>query len=225
MPRRSANFDCAMALIGYETPLLSDALERIGRMGALLGVRPLSVRPRRIAGRAVTIGLAPADGSTPTSHFGARAVDAAGRGDVLVVANDGRVDVASWGGLLSVAAAARGVEGVVVDGACRDVEELSTLPLEVFCRGVTTVTARGRLVERSFGEAVTIGGVTVAPGDWVVGDASGVVVLPAGEVERIVETAHSLARREAEMRRALASGRPAVEVLDRRYETLLEDEA
>ena len=107
---------------------VSDALERTGHPHAVVGLHPVTAS-RAIVGRAVTVRLGPAEGTQPTRHLCTAAVDASGPGDVIVIANDGRVDCASWGGLLSKAASLRGVEGVVIDGACRDVPEAVELEL------------------------------------------------------------------------------------------------
>ena len=201
---------------------LSDALESVQGAGIALGLRALSTRPRRIAGPAITVELGPFEAGVAQAHLGAQAIDSARKGDVIVVANAGRLDVAAWGGLLSAGAEARSVEAVVIDGACRDADDLWDLELEVFCKGVTPLTARGRVTQRSFNQPVCISGVKVSPGDWVVGDASGVVIVPAGRVEAVLSAAQRLALREVDLRRAILAGEPVSEVLDTSYETLLE---
>ena len=154
-------------------------------------------------------------------HLGARAIDAAGAGDVIVVANDGRLDAAAWGGLLSAGAAVRGIQAVVIDGACRDVEEQRDLDVEIFCKGVVPATARGRFAERSWGGPIMISGVPVDAGDWVVGDATGIVIVPAGRVEAVIAAAAHLARREAGLRQAILARQLVSEVLDASYESLI----
>ena len=221
--RDAADATAASELVRFDTSLLSDALEIVGTPGAAVGLRALVERPRRIAGRAATVELAPAGVAAPEVHLGCRAIDVASPGEVIVVANGGRLDAAAWGGLLSLAASVRSVAGVVVDGVCRDAEEPWDLDLEVFARGVTPVTARRRVVERSFGEPVSVAGVTVRPGDWVIADATGVVFLPADRLAELLPVARELARREAAMRAALLAGEPASVVLDRGYEALFDD--
>lgn len=212
----------AGALLRFDTGVLSDAVERVHGPAVPLGIRSLCPKPRRIAGRAVTVRLGPPRREAPVVHLGARAIDSARAGDVMVIANDGRLDAAVWGGLLSAGAALRGVAGIVIDGACRDVDELLDLELEVFSKGIVPLTARGRVVEHSFGEAVMVSGVCVRPGDWVIGDASGVVIVPAGEVESVVSVAREIALCESALHRAIVAGRPVSEVLDATYESLLE---
>ena len=211
------------ALRGFDSCLLSDALESIGAFGAVGGIAP--VWPcDRIIGRAVTVRLRrlePGEAPAPGPHLGARAIEASAPGDVIVVAHDGRSDSAGWGGLLSAAAAAAGVSGVVVDGACRDVDDAHALGFPVYARSATPVTARGRTVEADTGSPVQIGPVTVHPGDLVVADGSGVVVVPRDRVDTVVARADALFRREAELLAALRLGVPPAQVLDGNYDTML----
>ncbi len=205
---------------------LSDAMDSLGITGVVDGLRPLW-EGARVAGRAVTMklgeGRAPA--GAPVVHLGARAVGLAGPGRVIVVDNDGRDTMGSWGGLLSAAALAQGVEGVVTDGACRDVDEARDLRFPVFARGGAVRTARARVHEVSANQPVSLAGTTVEPGDYVVGDGSGIVVIPAAEVGRVVAKAEQLLAREQVMLEALRSGVPAVEVLDGTYENALDPSA
>jgi regulator of RNase E activity RraA len=123
--------DLIKRLRRLDTCAVSDALDRLGHRGVVLGLRPISVR-RRIAGRAVTVRLErntpelmaelAAQGAKPR-HLCTAAVDASGPDDIIVIANGGRPDAAGWGGNLSLGAQVRGIEGVVVDGAVRDADE------------------------------------------------------------------------------------------------------
>lgn len=201
---------------------LSDAMDSLGIDGVVDGLAPLW-EGAKVAGRAVTMRLAegPAPATSTPVHLGARAVGQAGPGRVIVVDNAGRATMGSWGGLLSSAAVAQGVEGVITDGACRDVDEARELAFPVFARGGAVRTARARIHEVSTGEPVSLAGVKVSPGDYVAADGSGVVVIPAGEAEKVVAQAESLLAREQTMLAALRSGVPAVEVLDGTYENAL----
>ena len=97
---------------------ISDALNRLGLKGAALGLAQLSTT-RRIVGRVVTVQLGPDDGRASKRHLCTAAVESSGAGDVIVIAHHGRVDAAGWGGILSLAASVRQMEGAVIDGACR----------------------------------------------------------------------------------------------------------
>ena len=202
-----------------DTCVVSDALDQLKLPGTVIGIRAVSV-PRRIAGRAVTVQLTKANGQAPRRHLCTAAVDASGPGDVIVVAHEGRVDVAGWGGILSLGATTREIEGVVIDGACRDIDESTELALPIYARATVPVTARGRIVEKSWNEPIKVGGVTVAPGDLVVADGSGVVFVAAGQAQAVIGVAETIARREAAMAEAVREGQPLAEVMNRSYEQL-----
>jgi 4-hydroxy-4-methyl-2-oxoglutarate aldolase len=209
-------------LRALDTCAVSDALDKHGLSGVADGLRSLAAR-RPVAGRAVTVLLGPPTAGSPAlpqRHLGTAAVDTSGPDDVVVVAHQGRTDCAGWGGLLSRAAAARGIEGVVVDGAARDLAEAAGAGLPVFARASTPVTARGRAVELSWNSQVELAGIPVAPGDLVLGDAGGVVIVPAARAEEILATAERIAATEAAMAAAIESGAPVAEVMGKTYEEL-----
>jgi regulator of RNase E activity RraA len=202
-------------------------MDQLGLAGVARGLRGLTVA-RRVTGPVRTVALGPADGGgtgrTPAAagrHLGTAAIEAAQPGDVIVVAAGGRVDAAGWGGVLSLAATMRGVSGVIVDGACRDVDESATLDLPVYALAGVPTTARGRQVEVGWNTPVDIAGVTVSPGDLVVADGSGVVFLPAGRADDVIAAAERIAAREAAMADRLRAGEPASAVLSADYEEML----
>lgn len=201
---------------------LSDAMDSLGLEGVVDGLGPLW-EGAKVVGLAVTMRLAegPAPATSTPVHLGARAVGLAGPGRVIVVDNGGRDAMGSWGGLLCAAAVAQGVNGVITDGACRDVDEARELRFPVFARRGAVRTARARVHEVSTGEPVALAGVRVHPDDVVAADGSGIVVIPAAEAERVVEKAEQLMARERTMLAALRSGVPAVDVLDGTYENAL----
>lgn len=206
-------------LRGLDTCAVSDALDQLKIHGAVTGLRAVSVM-RRIAGRVVTVELAKANGLKPKRHLCTAAVDASGRGDVIVVAHGGRLDVAGWGGILSLGATRREVEGVIIDGACRDVDESVELNLPIYARAAVPITARGRIVETSWNESIKVDGLTVSPGDLVLADGSGVVFLPAARAEAILDVAEQISAREAAMADAVRAGKPLAEVMNSSYEDL-----
>jgi regulator of RNase E activity RraA len=220
--------DLVSRLRALDSCAVSDALDRHGLPCAVSGLRPLAAQ-RPTAGRAVTVLLgvpaaapAPSPGA-PKRHLSTAAVDASGPGDVIVVAHQGRTDCAGWGGLLSRAAVIRGIDGVVVDGVARDLAEAAAVGLPVFASGSTAVTARGRAAEVCWGEPVEFAGVPVAPGDLVLADAGGVVVIPSAHAETVLATAERIAATEAAMAAALDAGRPVSEVMGATYEELTDD--
>lgn len=209
-------------LRALDTCAVSDALDSLGLDGVIDGVAPLW-EGARAAGRAVTMQLAEgtAPEGQPKVHLGVRAIMTASPGDVIVVANDGRTGMGSWGGLLSVAAKQRGVAGVVTDGASRDVDEARELRFPVFSRASAARTARGRVYERSCNEPVRIGSLTVRSGDLVLADGTAVVVIAAGEAAAVLDAAEQVAARESAMADEITGGADLPGVLGIRYEDML----
>jgi regulator of RNase E activity RraA len=202
---------------------MSDALDAFGLPGAALGLHSVTGR-HKLAGRAVTIDLVEAGQVASPRHLGTAAIDASGPGEVIVVAHHGRPHVSGWGGVLSTGARQAGVEGVVVDGAVRDVDEATDLGLPVFALTGVPVTARGRVVERAWNVDVEIAGVAVSPGDYVLADGSGVVFVPADRIEDVLAKAETVAAKERAMVAKVREGLPMVDVMGADYENLLKDE-
>ena len=203
---------------------VSDALDKLGLTGAVAGIHRVST-DRRISGRVVTVKLVkdePGDGR-PVSvrHLGTTAIEAAQAGDVIVVEQRSGVDAAGWGGTLSLGASLRGVAGVIIDGPARDVDESRQHDFPVFSRSHTSRTARGRLVEAATNLPVTVGDITVAPGDYVVADGSAVVFVTANEIARVLDAAETIAAREKAMADSLRQGTPISQVMGKSYETML----
>jgi 4-hydroxy-4-methyl-2-oxoglutarate aldolase len=216
--------DALLRLADLDACAVSDAMDALGLPGALSGLFPIW-EGARFVGRAIPMQLAegPAPAGGPRVHLGARAIDRGGPGDVIVVANEERVAMGAWGGLLSRAAARNGINGVVVDGACRDVDEARELGFGVHARSGVVATARGRVHEVSVGEPVEIGGVTVRAGDLVIADGSGVVVVPGERAGDVLDAAEKIAAREALMIADLDAGAAAVDVLGTDYEAMLHE--
>jgi regulator of RNase E activity RraA len=209
---------------------VSDALDRLGLTGVVLGLRPMGPR-RKIAGHAVTVRLETATEQLKTAiaargerprHLCTAAVDSSGPGDVIVVANGGRSDAAGWGGTLSLGAKTRGIEGVVVDGACRDVDEAIEHDFAIYASYAVPLTARGRIMETAWNVPVAFGELTVSPGDLVIADSSGVVFVPSARALEVIQAAEEIVERERAMAEAARARRPMSEVMGANYEQLLE---
>jgi len=200
---------------------LSDACDRLGLDDRVVtGLAPLT-GAAQVAGRVVTVELGPWTGGGEGPHLCAAATDASSADDVIVVAHHGRTDCAGWGGNLSRAARARGAAATIVDGAARDIDESRVVGHPVFALAATPRTARGRTEEVAWGGAVTIGGVAVDHGDYVVADSTGIVFVPAARIDEVLAAAEAIAAREAAMAAALDAGQPVSDVMGRDYETML----
>jgi 4-hydroxy-4-methyl-2-oxoglutarate aldolase len=202
---------------------ISDALDQLGLPLSVIGLHPLS-RRGRIAGKVITVKLA-AGKQTPAAeirHLGTTAISRAEPGDVIVIEQRTGIECAGWGGILSNAAKLKGVAGVIVDGMARDIDEAADIGFSIYARGGTARTARGRVHEASTGETIMVGETSVASGDYVVADSSGVAFIPADRLNDVLDAAEIITRKEAAMTKSVLSGRPVIAVMDGDYEHLLE---
>ncbi|KEP75913.1 methyltransferase [Microbacterium sp. SUBG005] len=176
----------------YAAATIGDAMERFG---VARGLSPLW-EGAVVSGPAATVLTRPGDNKGVHAAF-----EQVRAGEILVV--DGGADDtrALIGELVAEKAKALGVAGIVLDGAARDAVELREVGVPVFARAVTPAgpwkTGPYRL-----GGVVTLGGVPVAPGDWIVGDADGVAVVPRARIDEVTAAADALVRGEADRREA-----------------------
>jgi 4-hydroxy-4-methyl-2-oxoglutarate aldolase len=205
------------------TSNLSDALDRLGiAHQAVAGILPQWGRTK-VIGRAVTIRMTAAGAVPSSAHLGVDAIAASEPGDVIVVDNRGDLHNNCWGEILSMGARQKGVSGVVVDGAVRDVDACESFGFAVHARGTVPTTARGRIVQEAWNVPVRLGNAAVRPGDVVVADINGVVVIPIEKLDVVLLSAISISATETAMLAALRAGQSLVDV-DRQfsYETMLQ---
>jgi 4-hydroxy-4-methyl-2-oxoglutarate aldolase len=182
------------------TPNIGDAMHGITVVDS--GIRPVWDGPRFL-GPATTVVLSPGDGL-----MARKAIDLAQPGDVLVMNSFGATERAVLGGSVAIAAARRGIVGVVIDGAVRDVGEIAEVGLPVMAR---SVTPRSGSTPHGWGEVnvpVAIGGVVVGAGDIVVGDREGIVVVPAEHAAQVLATYQKVAEKKGrpeQMRERIAA--------------------
>jgi regulator of RNase E activity RraA len=213
------------ALRGLDSCAVSDALDTLGLPGAVTALSPRWASGTVLAGRVRTVTAAPKAAVGPATHIATPLVAVAEPDDVVVIDNHGRVDVSCWGGLLAEAAVQRGIAGVIVDGACRDVQESAALGLPVYARAAVPVSARGRIVQQSMDERIQVSGVSVASRDYVIADVNGVVFVAADQAERVIRLAQRIADREARMAEAVRAGRDVSEVMhDSQFPTVTAEE-
>jgi 4-hydroxy-4-methyl-2-oxoglutarate aldolase len=203
---------------------ISDSLDKLGLTGAVTGLSSLSTS-RRISGRVITVRLVDARlvsvSGGPVPHLGARAIERAQAGDVVVIEQRTGIIAGAWGGILSTAAKLRGMAGVICDGLVRDVDEARGLEFPIYARGATALTARGRVAELETGGSVRIGEIAVCNGDYVIADATAVVFIAAAQISTVLNMAEEIAAREAAMSRALMEGVPVTHVMGTHYEEML----
>jgi regulator of RNase E activity RraA len=200
---------------------VSDALDSLNLKGATWGVRPQWSCPK-IAGRAVTMKIKPAGLQQPTQHLGTAPIEAAQPGDIIVIDNGGKLEFSCWGGLLALSAKLKGVSGVVIDGASRDIDEARELEFPVYARGVVPMTARGRVMQESYNQEIQFAGVQCHPGDLVLADGSGVIIIAKEKENEVVSAAEAIYAKEQEMAAGIRKGYSGLEMLEKLgYEQML----
>lgn len=182
----------AHPLAAYSTATVSDALDRLGRPGSMLGLAPL-FDGARLCGRAFTVRYVAA--GSPPGTVGDYLDDVA-PGEVVVLDNGGRVDCTVWGDILTAMAADRKVAGTVIDGVCRDVQRALGIGYPVYSRGRFMRTGKDRVEVSDVGRPVTISGVNVRAGDLLLGDADGVVAVPREIEDEVAAISAQIAARE-----------------------------
>ncbi len=189
--------------MAVSTPNISDAMHR---KGVMHGIKPLFDNIK-LVGTAVVVQTFEGDWAKPVE-----ATDVAKEGDVIVV-YAGSKQVAIWGELASWSCKQRGIAGIVIDGAVRDVAEIRRLRFPVFAKYVVPNAGE----PKGFGElnaAITCGGQGVGPGDWIIGDDNGVVVVPKARAYEIAMRAKEVWKSEERVREEIKRGKTLSQVLD-----------
>ncbi|WP_202319089.1 3-hexulose-6-phosphate synthase [Archaeoglobus neptunius] len=184
MERKTLDEEIRRLLMEVSTPNVSDAMHRARAMN---GVYPL-VRGKKVVGKAVTVSTMDGDWAKTVE-----AINVAGEGDVLVIKCSGDT-AAVWGELATRSCLNRKIAGVIIDGAVRDVDDIRDLGYPVFAR--KEVPNAGE--PKGFGEInvkIICGGIEVNPGDWIIADDNGVMVIPK-------RRAYEIARRALEVKKS-----------------------
>lgn len=196
------------------TPLVSDCIEELalGPRAAAPGLVPFHRDDLQVAvGRAHTCQVRRTDQHVEIDGLLAM-VDATPPRSVVVMATDEDVRGALWGGLMTAAVVSRGGTGAIVDGGIRDLHQVVPLGLPVFARYRSPLDIRGRAEVVSHGRPVEFRGITVTPGELVIADANGVVVVPSGREHDVLERCEARLPNEVETQDGLSAGRSARDV-------------
>jgi 4-hydroxy-4-methyl-2-oxoglutarate aldolase len=174
--------------------------EAQGGTGALhSAIKPLHPS-MTLAGPALTVDCKPAD-NLAIQH----AVTVAQPGDVLVVDAKAFTEAGPWGDILTLYAQQAGIAGLVIDGSVRDSRAIVEMSFPVFSRGIS-IKGTGKFQPGSINTTIMCGGVIINPGDIVVGDADGVVVVPAQDLDRVIDLSEAREHKEERFRHALREG-------------------
>ncbi len=180
------------------------------------GVMDSQIKPAfrsKVTGQAVTVQLSVGDLVDPL-----KALEMGQPGDVIVVDAGGDLNTSVCGGLMGGLAQNRGIRGMIVDGAGRDTDELEEINWPIWTRAITPrgthTMFSGRKEELSINVPISCGGVAVNPGDFIVADLMGVVVVPQGIAEEVVRLAQEQADREVATREWVAQGKTVEDLLN-----------
>lgn len=197
-------------LLKLRTAILSDALGKTGAMDHDMHAYSAACR---MAGPAITLRIHTAD----ILMIG-KALGLCPKGSVLVIDGQGELNTALWGGATTLSARLAGLAGVVIDGAIRDVAAIGRERIPIFARAVVP-NAGGAEYAGEMDVPIQCGGVVVHPGDWVVGDEDGVVVIPQSRLPAVMDAGRRLAEVEKQIDRQIRLGKKLSSIL--RYDELL----
>lgn len=193
--------------------VIADCLDRGSLRNQVLAphIRPISPR-MRVAGYAATVHCVEVDAAPASREDWYRnelaSVDSLQPGDVVVVST---CRGSYWGELLATASTYRGARGVVADAYTRDTLALTEMGFPTFAAGIHCADSLGRIDVDEYGTPIVCGGVHVAPGDLVLGDHDGVVIVPSAHASEIIAAAEEKASGEDHVRTKLAEGMPVSE--------------
>ncbi len=180
--------------------------EALGKQGNL----PSAIKPiaagMKVCGPAYTVKTMPRDNIL--LH---RAYAYAKPGDVIIVNCSEFYEAGYWGDLMSLGAKTKGINGVVIDGCVRDADDIEAMGFNVFSRGLC-ILGTSNYGDGFLNEPITIGDVLINPGDIIVGDRDGVVVVPATKIEEVIEKATAREAKEENTRRQLREGKTSIEI-------------
>jgi 3-hexulose-6-phosphate synthase/6-phospho-3-hexuloisomerase len=202
--KKSAEEEIRSMLMQVSSSNISDAMHRKGAMSGIISI----CGNVKMAGKAVTVQTLAGDWAKPVE-----AIDVARKNDVIVINNDGAVHIAPWGELATLSCMKKGLSGVVIDGAIRDVDDIRMMKFPVFARAIVPNAGE----PKGFGEInaeIQCGGQYVCPGDWIVGDESGVVVIPGGRAYEIARRALEVRKSEERIREEIRRGSTLSEVAE-----------
>lgn len=199
--RRSLEDEMISIFKEVSTSNISDAMHRKGAMREIFPINS----GKKMVGTAITVQTFPGDWAKTVE-----AIDLAGPGNVIVIYN-GSKHIAPWGGLATLSCKVKGIEGVVIDGAIRDADEIRALDYPIFASAIVPNAGDPKGMGEINAE-ITCGGQAVKPGDYIVGDDSGVVVIPKERAYEIARRAKEVEKGERRLYEEISRGRTLSQV-------------
>lgn len=199
-----------------EAASVSDAIEQLLHEKRYMSHRMRAIFPTKFAGTAVTVLLKPEENHDPNALSGMlQAIDSGGSGSVYVMTVEGGADIAGMGGLMGTAMSARGYAGAVIDGGVRDIPQLKRVQFPVYALGPVPSTSVGHYRFAGSNIPIVCDGVRVEPGDVIVADQDGVVVVPKLHAADVLVKAQALDNSEHSMYPFIEKYRSIVEAVQK----------
>lgn len=192
-----------LQLAQFSTATLHEALGKTGNLPS--AIKPISPG-MTVCGPAYTVQTMPRDNKI--IH---RAYAYAQPGDVLVVHCSDYYEAGYWGDLMSLGAITRGLAGLVIDACVRDADDIEAMGFPVFSRGLC-IRGTSSIEGGTLNEPIAIGGIIIHPGDIIVGDRDGVVVVPKDRIGEAIEKAQAREAREEGIREQLRQGKTSIQI-------------
>lgn len=185
-----------------DTTCVSDAMDKIGIECSAYGVKPIRFG-EKICGRAFTVHYMPCGAAKGTvGDF----LDDVAPGQVIVIDNAGRDNCTVWGDIMAKTAKKMGIAGTVIDGVCRDIPAVLECGYPIFSKGYYMRTGKDRVYVDAVNVPVTLSDIQVRPGDIILGDDTGVVVVPQERAEEVAAIAEGIDQKEQEILELVAQG-------------------
>jgi len=185
-----------------DVPSISDAMDKLKLYGGLLNIKPVNA-DTYVCGQAFTVHYVPCGEVKGTvGDF----IDDILPGEVAVLDNNGRMDCTVWGDIMSIFASQKGIAGTVIDGVCRDINVIRELKYPIFTKGTYMVTGKDRVYVDGINTTISVAGVQVNPGDLVVGDNTGVIVVPFARAGEVLKVAQEIEQTEQKILEKIRSG-------------------
>jgi len=191
------------AFAELDTSSVSDALDRFGIAGQPVGIRPIDPASA-MCGVAWTVRYVPVD-EARTGSVG-DFLDDVPPGSVIAIDNGGRLDATVWGDLMTIVAHRNGLHGTIIDGVSRDSKRAVELGYPIFARSTFMRTGKDRVTVGAIGESIGVGGHRITPGDVIVGDRDGIVIVPRTRAVEVLEAAQAVANAEERIREGILRG-------------------
>ncbi len=189
-------------LNSLSTSCISDAMDRLGIEGCLFGIKG-QTKANRICGQAYTVHYVPCGVKKGTvGDF----LDDVKPGEVIVIDNSGRLNCTVWGGIMAHVAHHKEIAGTLIDGVCRDIDEVNAAQYAVFSKNVYMRTGKDRVEVDYVQKPVCICGIQVKPGDVIVGDDNGALCIPAEFAEKVCQAAEMINEVESRIVEATSQG-------------------